>query len=83
MRPVLFLALLLLAAPVTARPFHDRQPGASEQTSLEEAVAQVRQQTGGRVLSAETRSVEGRRVHRIKVLLSDGRIRVLLIEAER
>lgn len=80
---VLFLALLLIASPGAARPWHDRHLAATEQTSLEEAVAQVRQQTGGRILSADTRRVEGRRVHRIKVLLPDGRIRILLIETER
>lgn len=79
----LFLALFLLASPAPARPLYDRYLAATEQTTLEQAVAQVRQQTGGRILTAETRTVEGRRVHRIKVLLPDGRIRIILVEADQ
>ena len=43
--------------------------------SLSEAVEQVRRQTGGRILSAETRVEGGREVHHIKVLTDDGKVK--------
>jgi hypothetical protein len=45
--------------------------------SLDQAVNQVRKQTGGRVLSAKTVSKKGRRFHRIKVLLPSGQVRIV------
>lgn len=45
--------------------------------SLDEAVTRVRRDTGGRVLSAEAR--DGR--YRIKVLLPDGAVRVINVDA--
>ncbi|MBK1692407.1 hypothetical protein CKO33_09520 [Ectothiorhodospira mobilis] len=49
--------------------------------TLDEAVAQVQARTGGRVLSAETLEEEGQRVHRIRVLLPDQRVRDIRVEA--
>ena len=49
--------------------------------SLDEAAAKVRGQTGGRVLSAETTSRRGEAVHRIKILLPSGRVRVYHVDA--
>lgn len=49
--------------------------------SLEEAVRQVRRQYGGRIVSAETRGSGDRRVHVIKVLTKDGRVRTVRIPA--
>ena len=43
--------------------------------SLSQAVEQVRRQTGGRILSAETRIEGGREVHHIKVLTEDGKVK--------
>ncbi len=42
--------------------------------SLDQAAEQVRRQTGGRILSAETVNKNGRRVHRIKVLTPDHKV---------
>jgi uncharacterized membrane protein YkoI len=63
-------------------------PGASDAAtfqsrgmSLEEAVRQVRRQYGGRIVSAETRGSGDRRVHVIKVLTKDGRVRTVRIPA--
>lgn len=52
-------------------------------TSLNQAVQQVQRDTGGRVLSAETVGQGDRRVHRIKVLLPSGRVRVVTVDAGR
>ena len=43
--------------------------------SLSEAVAQVRRQTKGQILSAETRVSGNREVHHIKVLTKDGKVK--------
>lgn len=75
-----------MAAPV-ASPLHamslptaaSRRAGG--EVSLEEAVEQVRRETGGRILSAETVQANGRRVHRIKVLTPDRRVRVINVDA--
>lgn len=49
--------------------------------SLEQAVAQVRRNTGGRILAAETREMNGRSVHRIKVLTAERQVRIVEIDA--
>ncbi len=45
--------------------------------SLDQAVSQVRRETGGRILSAKTVSENGRRVHRIKVLMPSGSVKIV------
>jgi uncharacterized membrane protein YkoI len=44
-------------------------------------VSQVRRDTGGRVLSAETVRRDGRSVHRIKILTPENRVRVFYVDA--
>lgn len=55
---------------------------AKQGMSLEQAVAQVQRETQGRILTAETINRNGRSVHRIKVLLPNGNVRVVHVEAE-
>ncbi len=79
------LLLWVAVAPVEAR--RDERPARREAAqrggvSLDEAVARVRRDTGGRVLSAETRENRGRATHRIKVLLRDGSVRVVNVDAQ-
>lgn len=50
--------------------------------SLDQAVEQVREQTGGRILAAQTVREDGHRVHRIKVLTPDHKVRVIRIRAD-
>ncbi|QFY91182.1 ribosome biogenesis GTPase RsgA [Magnetovirga frankeli] len=45
---------------------------------LDQAVAKVREQTGGRVLSAQTLN----RVHQIRVLTPSGQVRLIRIPAD-
>lgn len=59
-----------------------RDEGSRGGMSLDEAVNQVRRQTGGRILSANTVYSDGQQQHRIKVLGTDQRVRVITIEAE-
>ena len=51
--------------------------------SLNEAVEQVRRQTGGRILSAETRVEGNREVHHIKVLTKDGKVKTHKVQGKR
>lgn len=60
---------------------HALQVAQNGPVTLDEAVAQVQEQTGGRVLSAETQEHEGRQVHRIRVLIEDQRVRHILVDA--
>lgn len=86
----LITALLLLlalgggtafAAPAWHEPGNIRV-AQNDGVSLDQAVAQVRRDTGGRILSAETVRENGRKVHRIKVLTRDNKVRIVRIEAE-
>lgn len=54
----------------------DRSPR-RDGISLDEAVTRVRRETGGRVLSAEARDTR----YRIKVLLPNGAVRVVNVDA--
>ena len=47
--------------------------------TLSEAIASVRNQTKGRVISAETRISGNREVHHIKVLTEDGKVRTFKV----
>ena len=51
--------------------------------SLSEAVEQVRRQTGGRILSAETRMQGNREVHHIKVLMKDGKVKTHKVQGRK
>jgi uncharacterized membrane protein YkoI len=51
--------------------------------SLSEAVEQVRRQTDGRIISAETKTSNGREVHYIKVLTDDGKVKTHKIQGRR
>ncbi|MGD8910217.1 MAG: hypothetical protein PVI92_12815 [Chromatiales bacterium] len=67
----LMLAVLLFALPLFA--WGD--------LSLDQAVQQARERTGGRVISAETREQDGRLFHNIRILTNDGRVRRLQYDA--
>ncbi|HEY9147538.1 MAG TPA: hypothetical protein VIQ22_00900 [Gammaproteobacteria bacterium] len=85
------LLLLALAAGLTASGASaapDRYLGGYTRVaqgggmSLDQAVAQVRRETGGRILSAETVRANGRKVHRIKVLTDGNKVRIIHKPAE-
>jgi hypothetical protein len=50
--------------------------------SLDQAVQQVQQREGGKVLSAEPHHVERRVEYRIKVLTPEGHVRVLTVPSD-
>jgi uncharacterized membrane protein YkoI len=88
-----WLILLLATGPVAAAPYHhtayqqhplliaQRDHGGNGGISLDEAVAQARKRYNGKVLSAETVRVDGRKVHRIKILTKDGRVKRITVDA--
>lgn len=51
--------------------------------SLSEAVEQVRRQTNGRIISAETKVKNGREVHHIKVLTKDGKVKTHKVQGRK
>jgi hypothetical protein len=55
---------------------------AESSMSLEQAISQVQQETGGKVLSAGTVRHGRGSEHRIKVLTPNGHVRVILISSE-
>ena len=82
------LVLLLASGPVQADRFYhlplqiaQRDHGGNGGISLDEAVSQARQRNKGKVLSAETIRVDGRKVYRIKILTKDGRVKRTQIDA--
>jgi uncharacterized membrane protein YkoI len=83
--------ILLAVRPLAAAPFdfgdltnQFAHPSHSESKgiSLDEAVSRARRQSDGKILSAETVRVDGRRVHRIKILTRDGRVTRVDIDAD-
>ena len=54
----------------------------SNSQSLNSAVQSIKQQTGGRILSAKTVVKNGQRVHKIKVLLPSGKIQTFTVNAQ-
>ena len=92
-RLLIFAWIIVLAAgPLVAGPFDGRgltnqfaaPPAHSEKKrgiSLDEAISRARRQENGKVLSAETVRDNGRRVHRIKILTRDGRVKHVRIDA--
>jgi len=85
---ILLLASLPATGPVLAGPQHyphlliaKNDHGNNGDISLDEAVAQARRQHKGKVLSAETIRVDGRKVHHIKILTRDGRVKRTRIDA--
>ena len=91
MRRVKFMTCLLAALllSVALAPAEARRDARSDRhetrrqdgLSLDEAVARVRSDTGGRVLSAQAREDRGRTTYRIKVLMPNGAVRVISIDA--
>jgi uncharacterized membrane protein YkoI len=84
--PLILVFLCLAAAPVQAqdrgsdRPFQVAQ---NDGKSLSEAVEQVRRQTNGRIISAETKVRNGREVHHIKVLTDDGKVKTHKVQGRK
>ena len=55
---------------------------AQNEQSLNDAVQSIKQETGGRILSAKTIDKNGQRIHKIKVLLPSGKVQVFSVNAQ-
>ncbi|MDE1893324.1 MAG: hypothetical protein KGM46_02740 [Pseudomonadota bacterium] len=55
---------------------------AGPSVTLDEAVLHVQQETGGKILSAESRGIGRWQEYRIKVLTPDGHVKVMAISSE-
>lgn len=73
-----FITKMLLSALLLMPGLYAR----GDDMSLDQAVEQAKQRLGGRVISAETREREGKRVHNVRILTKDGKVRRLRINAE-
>jgi len=49
--------------------------------SLDSTVSRLRERTGGRVLSAETRGVDGRPTHFVRILTPGGKVQRIRVDA--
>lgn len=82
--------LLLLAIASTASgQFRDHAPPAaysvmqSDGVTLEEAIEQVRRQTNGRIVDAQTVVNNCRETHVIKILTDDGKVKTRRVPGRR
>ena len=68
--------ILFLSTPVVAQA-----PPERGYRSLDGTVSRLRERTGGRVLSAETRQLDGRATHFVRILTPDGKVRRIRVDA--
>ncbi|MBT5230036.1 MAG: PepSY domain-containing protein [Methylococcales bacterium] len=73
-------AVLIFSLLSTTSAANKNWFNSSSGTSLESAISQVKTQHGGRVLSASTYTVNGKKQHHVK-LLSTGRVKTYKIDA--
>lgn len=71
---LLAAAALLLAAPAWAQQ--------KDALTLDQAVEQVQQDTGGKVLSADRREFGRKSEYRVKVLTPEGHVRVVVVPGD-
>lgn len=83
------LSLILIMSITLMSPMSQANPLSSSyiqlaqnDQSLNDAVQSIKQQTGGRILSAKTVDKNGQRIHKIKVLLPSGKVQVFSVNAQ-
>lgn len=74
-----WLIVAIVVGTLASPGWSDTVPGGM---SLDEAIVVVRQQTGGKVLRARSRTTDGRTVHEIRVLTDEGLVKTLTIDAQ-
>ena len=74
------VSFTIQASPsISALPYI--QLAQSNSQSLAEAAQSIKEQTGGRILSAKTIIRNGQQIHKIKVLLPSGKVRIFKVNA--
>lgn len=71
-------ASFFLALACALTPYH----ALAAQLTVQEAIAKVERETGGKVLSAETKHAGKQAIYRIKVLTRDGQVKVVEVPAD-
>jgi uncharacterized membrane protein YkoI len=71
------------AAPHEQAPVPQLGTTQSDGMTLSQAIESVRKQTGGRVVSAETKVQGGREVHHIKVLMENGKVKTFKVNGPK
>lgn len=79
----LIVSFLMLITFSWSMAVYPQSPGQQESISLDQAAAIAKNRTGGRVLSAEKREVDGRLMYRIKILAPKGRVRSIYIDPRK
>lgn len=69
------------SAPVSLADLSAAARTLKDGVSLDEAVSMVRKRYGGRVINARTSNDNGRKVHVIKILSDEGRVREVRVDA--
>ena len=78
LKPYLLLITALTLQLVSSGALAQR---ASNNSGLDQAIRSAEQRTGGQVLSAEKRRIDGQAKYRIKILTPSGHVRIILIDA--
>jgi uncharacterized membrane protein YkoI len=86
---LLALSLLLVSLPPAAAPVSRTEGSVSalmlsqahDGISADRAAVMVREATGGRILSVDKQEKKDVTVYRVKVLMADGRVRVIQVNA--
>ena len=78
LKPILLLIIALALQLVGNDTLAQRVPNNS---GLDQAIRSAEQRTGGQVLSAEKRRINGQLKYRIKILTPSGHVRIILVDA--
>lgn len=83
-KPIILATAIMLCAFVNAVDARPNNLFIAQATNIsqDQAAAQVREDTGGRVLDVKTEIQNGVSVYLVKVLLEDGRVRVVTVSSE-
>lgn len=82
--PIL-LSVLLFAAPLRAQPYDIAAPAEYLWLAAVDGAGAARiveRNTGGKVLGIQRQEKKGKTVYRVKVLLPEGRVRTVTVDAE-
>jgi uncharacterized membrane protein YkoI len=71
-------AMILLLAACALSPHH----AFAAALTMQEAIAKVQHETGGKVLSAESKTQGKKTIYRIKVLTRDGQVKIVEVPAD-
>jgi uncharacterized membrane protein YkoI len=73
-----FSIALAIAPPVLSQESSPAEP----HYSLDDAVALVKEQIGGKILRAETKRQGDRTIYQVRVMTDDGRVRTIDVDAQ-